>query len=107
MTTAAKPRWVGFGNHVINPLADIVMPAGKVGSVSLAVQIKRRVVRPVRVRHDHRNTDVYVVSYPKSGRTWLRVMLGKAISDRYGLPQDQLLHCLAAQIWRLFRAVHG
>jgi hypothetical protein len=59
--------------------------------VSLAVQIKRRVVRPVRVRHDHRNTDVYVVSYPKSGRTWLRVMLGKAISDRYGLPEDQLL----------------
>jgi len=29
--------------------------------------------------------DIYIVSYPKSGRTWLRVILGKIISDLYHL----------------------
>lgn len=30
------------------------------------------------------SADVIVVSFPKSGRTWLRVLLGKIISERYG-----------------------
>lgn len=34
-------------------------------------------------------TDVYVVSFPKSGRTWLRVMLAKALSIHFGLPYDE------------------
>jgi hypothetical protein len=41
----------------------------------------------------HRNTDVYLISYPKSGRTWLRVMIGKAILLHFNLPdtEDNLL----------------
>ena len=37
----------------------------------------------------HRNTDVYLISYPKCGRTWLRLMIGRAISQHYALPDDE------------------
>jgi hypothetical protein len=33
----------------------------------------------------------YVISYPKSGRTWLRVLLGKALCLHYGLGPELLL----------------
>lgn len=35
--------------------------------------------------------ETYVLSYPKSGRTWLRALVGKALVDRYRLPSDRLL----------------
>jgi hypothetical protein len=37
----------------------------------------------------HRNTDVYLISYPKCGRTWLRLMIGKAITQTYSLPETE------------------
>lgn len=37
----------------------------------------------------HQNTDVYLISYPKCGRTWLRLMIGWAISEYFHLPQDE------------------
>jgi len=33
-------------------------------------------------------TDVYLVSFPKCGRTWLRVMLGRVFQLQYDLPAD-------------------
>jgi len=33
----------------------------------------------------HRQTRIYVLSYPKSGRTWLRLMIGKALDEHYQL----------------------
>ena len=41
--------------------------------------------------YDHRIADAYVVSFPKCGRTWLRLMLGKAIDDHFGLGADDLM----------------
>jgi hypothetical protein len=35
------------------------------------------------------NTDTYLISYPKCGRTWLRLMLGRAICTHFGLPEDE------------------
>ncbi len=35
--------------------------------------------------------DVYVISYPKSGRTWLRVLLGKALCTQARKPDRLLL----------------
>ncbi|MEW2575434.1 sulfotransferase domain-containing protein [Streptomyces syringium] len=32
--------------------------------------------------------DVYVVSFPKCGRTWLRVLMAKAISEARGIPME-------------------
>jgi hypothetical protein len=37
----------------------------------------------------HKKTDVYLISYPKCGRTWLRLMIGRAISCHYALPEDE------------------
>lgn len=34
---------------------------------------------------DHRRTDVYLISYPRSGRTWLRTMLGTALCNHFSL----------------------
>ncbi len=34
---------------------------------------------------DIAEADIFLVSFPKAGRTWLRVLLGKAICDLYGL----------------------
>lgn len=40
------------------------------------------------------DADVYLLSYPKTGRTWLRVLIGKALCDRYGLPPALVLDTL-------------
>ncbi len=37
----------------------------------------------------HRNTDVYLISYPKCGRTWLRLMIGRAIARHYRLGEGE------------------
>jgi hypothetical protein len=42
---------------------------------------------PVLRWYAHKNTDVYLVSYPKCGRTWLRLMIGRAIASHFDLPQ--------------------
>jgi hypothetical protein len=35
--------------------------------------------------------EVFIISYPKSGRTWLRALLGKYLSLKYGLPEGSML----------------
>jgi hypothetical protein len=45
---------------------------------------------PVRVEPKF-DADTYVLSYPKSGRTWLRALLGKTLVDHYRLPNERLL----------------
>ncbi len=37
----------------------------------------------------HQKTDVYLISYPKCGRTWLRLMIGKTIASHFSLPDDE------------------
>ena len=37
---------------------------------------------------DKRRQKVSIVSYPKSGRTWLRVLIGKALCDRFDLDEQ-------------------
>ena len=36
--------------------------------------------------------DLYLVSYPKSGRTWLRALIGKYLFLKYGLPEVSVLN---------------
>lgn len=42
-------------------------------------------------RHKFRKADYILVSYPKCGRTWLRVMLSHYYVERYGLVDGSLL----------------
>lgn len=37
----------------------------------------------------HQKADVYLISYPKSGRTWLRLLIGYAITKHYSLPEQE------------------
>ncbi len=37
----------------------------------------------------HQKTDVYLISYPKCGRTWLRLLIGKTIAAHFHLPEDE------------------
>jgi hypothetical protein len=37
----------------------------------------------------NRKTEAYLLSYPKCGRTWLRLMLGKALTCHYSLPEEE------------------
>jgi len=37
----------------------------------------------------HRRAEVYLISYPKCGRTWLRLMLGRVIVQQYSLPENE------------------
>ena len=41
--------------------------------------------------------DTYVVSWPKTGRTWLRVLMGKALANITGDPGKQDTRYLCAQ----------
>ena len=37
------------------------------------------------------NINTYIISYPKSGRTWLRALIGKYLSKKHNLPNKKLL----------------
>jgi hypothetical protein len=50
----------------------------------------RYLVHPLTKLREHANADVYVVSYPKSGRTWLRMMLCGVYAGRAGAPATDL-----------------
>lgn len=63
-------------------------------SFFLPDETRRRIERRARGReevHNLRRADYVVVSYGKSGRTWLRVMLSRFYQQRYGLPEQSLL----------------
>jgi hypothetical protein len=58
-----------------------------------------------------RRSDAAIVSYAKSGRTWLRLMLSRFYQQRYALPEDVFfeydnLHRMVAEIPSLF-FTHG
>ncbi|HSG89339.1 MAG TPA: sulfotransferase domain-containing protein [Pseudomonadales bacterium] len=48
-------------------------------------------VRGAFERRDLRRADSVLISFPKAGRTWLRVMLTHAMQRHLGLPSDELL----------------
>jgi hypothetical protein len=57
----------------------------------------------------HQRTAVYMLSYPKCGRTWLRLMMGKALVDDLDLSTDpmelNLLHKASRRVPRI-RVTH-
>ncbi len=49
----------------------------------------------------HARSDAYLVSYPKCGRTWLRLMLGRAVAQHYGLGESE-----EVLFWRTNQRLH-
>ncbi len=37
------------------------------------------------------NPHAYIVSYPKSGRTWLRLLIGKCLCEKYNLSEKRMI----------------
>jgi hypothetical protein len=63
--------------------------------VSSAAEVRQADVNSVRESYPpswmNYLVDVYILSYPKSGRTWLRLMVGKVLALRLGLENADLL----------------
>jgi len=51
-------------------------------------KIKAAAIRPF---INKRGTECYILSYPKCGRTWLRLLIGKVLCDQFGLPEAQMI----------------
>ncbi len=47
----------------------------------------------VRLKEGYRNhnTDAYIISFPNSGRTWLRVLIGKALCEKFGFSDEIII----------------
>lgn len=56
-----------------------------------------RLLRPRQAQREDviRDTEVFVFSFPKSGRTWLTVLIGKALCLHYGYPEENIPRTLA------------
>jgi hypothetical protein len=42
-------------------------------------------------------SNIYVISYPKSGRTWLRALMGKYLTLKYNLPENMIFSAKAIE----------
>ena len=47
--------------------------------------------RYLKKQYKHWKTDAYIISFPKSGRTWLRILIGKTLCERFNLPEEIML----------------
>lgn len=80
--------------------------AGAFAATVLPLRYKIRAERYLRGWEEHRllrDSDIVVVSFGKSGRTWLRVLLSRFYQLRYRLPDASLLH--NDSLHRLNRAI--
>ena len=86
----------------MHPLSPQIEPADVTLGGAAACRsgaIRRRYVAHVGVlalvraarRFKHFQTDTYVLSYPKCGRTWLRLMLGRTFREHFGIDGVELL----------------
>lgn len=51
-------------------------------------KMKAAAIRPF---INKRGTECYILSYPKCGRTWLRLLIGKVLCDQFKLPEEQMI----------------
>jgi len=68
-----------FSDVIPEPFLKIVRPV---------VKIYQKSIDRLRINYYRSKVDVYVVSYRKSGRTWLRYLLGKIIEKKYNIPVE-------------------
>lgn len=51
----------------------------------MSTSVKRSIFKKVRRIYAHKITDIYILSYPKSGRTWLRMLIGSLLNHQFNL----------------------
>ena len=47
----------------------------------------------VRLKEEYRNhnSDAYIISFLNSGRTWLRILIGKALCEKFGFSDEIII----------------
>jgi hypothetical protein len=45
-----------------------------------------------------KRADIFIISFPKCGRTWLRLMIGRALSNHFNIKTDNLLNLTESTI---------
>jgi hypothetical protein len=79
---------------IARQVRHVLRKAGALAAVVLPIRYKVRAERYLRGWEEYRlleSSDVVVVSFGKSGKTWLRVLLSRFYQIRYGLPASSLL----------------
>ena len=81
------------------------MPANAVRTLhrSFGKSLGRRTPAWLIEKYRHWTTDVYVVSFPKSGRTWFRTIVGTALQLQYGA--DKVDPTSVHHMWELDRRI--
>ncbi len=51
----------------------------------------KQIFKYLHKQYKHWKTDVYIVSFGKSGRTWLRILIGKSLTQKFNLPDEIML----------------
>lgn len=74
-----------------------VLPAPVSETVAAAARRSQTVYR-LKVGAAGRQCDVFLVSYPKVGRTWLRLLLGKVFADHYGIRKREMMAATAGRV---------
>jgi hypothetical protein len=65
-----------------------------------AIATTNRAVYGLKTRYIGRRCDTFLVSYPKCGRTWLRVMLGRALQQHFAFPRKRIMQATSAAVAR-------
>lgn len=72
-------------------LAQAWRKAGSVGSGGGKVGLEMGMIKALRQHIKNRRTTSFIVSFPKTGRTWLRMMIGRILVEDYGIPESRML----------------
>lgn len=63
-----------------------------------AVSRRSELVYRLKVRSAGEHCDTFLISFPKVGRTWLRVLIGRSFQRHYGLRKRQILPATAGRV---------
>lgn len=55
------------------------------------IDVVKRIVVRLKEEYRKRNTDAYIISFPNSGRTWLRILIGKTLCEKFGFSDDMMI----------------
>jgi hypothetical protein len=55
------------------------------------MKIFKNVVVRLKEEYRNHNTDAYIISFPNSGRTWLRILIGKVLCEKFGFSDDIMI----------------
>ena len=93
---SAKTRLRAPGAEVAQRLKDALPDAA--AERLAALSRRSELLYRLKVRSAGEHCDTFLISFPKVGRTWLRVLIGKSFQQHYGLRRRQILPATAGRV---------